>query len=68
MEIGNAIPKKRIPKYYIKKYKVNNLYRYRHPEGYRSIYSLVDVKEVGICPIIWEILSHPEYERRFGYK
>lgn len=67
MKAGNNIPKKLIPTYYIRKYNVNNLYRFRHPEGYRSIYSLVVVNEIGVCPIIWEVLSHPEYEKRFGY-
>ncbi|MFX0133138.1 MAG: hypothetical protein ACFFDN_05790 [Candidatus Hodarchaeota archaeon] len=65
---GNSIQKRRIPKYYRDKYGVNNLFRYEHPEGYRSCYTLVNIEGVGVCPIILDLLSHPEYERIFGYR
>jgi len=65
---GNSIQKRRIPKYYRDKYGVNNLFRYEHPEGYRSCYTLVIIEGVGVCPIILDLLSHPEYDRIFGYR
>jgi len=65
---GDSIQKRRIPDYYKNKYGVNNLYRYEHPEGYRSCYTLVNIEGVGVCPIILDLLSHSEYERIFGYK
>jgi hypothetical protein len=61
---GEQVKKNQIPKYYIDKHGVNNLYRYRHPEGYRSCYTVVK----GYTPRILDILSHPEYEKNFGYK
>ena len=33
---GELIKKSQIPKLYVEQYHVNNLYRYNHPEGYRS--------------------------------
>lgn len=65
---GDSIQKRRIPKYYRERYGVNNLFRYEHPEGYRSCYTLVNIEGVGVCPIILDLLSHPEYDRIFGYK
>ena len=64
---GNKIKKKQIPSYYIEHYGVTNLFLYKHPEGYRSCYTLHNF-EVGVCPVILDIMSHPEYDRIFGYK
>lgn len=60
---GEQIGKSRIPQLYVKKYGVNNLYRYRHPEGYRSCYTIVNK-----CPWILDLRSHLEYDRIFGYR
>ena len=68
MLAGNAIQKSRIPKHYVQEYGVNNLYRYQHAEGYRSCYTLKKVDDVGVCPVIFDIMSHPEYDRMFGYE
>ena len=40
MLAGDRIRKKQIPRHYVGRYGVNNLYRYDHPEGYRSCYTL----------------------------
>lgn len=68
MEIGESIPKKQIPRYYIQRYEVTNLYRYEHPQDHRSIYTLKHFGELGVCPLVIETLTHREYNRRFGYK
>jgi hypothetical protein len=65
---GQSIPKKQIPKRYIDRYGVNNLFRYQHPEGYRSCYTLLNIEGVGVCPIILDIMTHKEYNIVFGYK
>lgn len=65
---GTLIQKKQIPSKYTRRYEVNNLFRYRHPEGYRSCYTIVHVESVGVCPIILDIMSHGEYDRIFGYR
>ena len=68
MFAGNLIVKKKIPAYYIERYGVNNLYRYRHPEGHRSCYTIFNREGIGVCPTILDLISHSEYERRFGYR
>ena len=63
---GNQIPRDRIPRYYIRKHCVNNLYRYFLPEGYRGIYTiLMDNDQV----LVWilDVFSHEDYDKRFGY-
>ena len=65
---GRSIKKEQIPKYYIDRYGVDNLYYYRHPEGYRSCYHLHKFEGLGVCPVILDINTHTEYERIFGYK
>lgn len=67
-ETGDKIKKNIIPKFYFEHYEVNNLYRYDHPEGFRSCYTLINKPNVGICPLILDIMSHPEYDKRFGYR
>ena len=68
MYAGDQIQKGRIPGHYIVEYGVNNLYRYRHPDGYRSTYTIVNIEGVGVCPLILDIKTHAEYERIFGYE
>jgi len=64
---GIQIPKKQIPKEYIKKYDVDNLWKYDLPNGWRLMYSVAK-HEIIIISIIIEWLDHKRYERRFGYK
>lgn len=59
---GELIRKGTIPKHYTDKYGVLNLYRYDHPEGHRSCYTVVNG-----CPRIFDIMTHAEYDLRFGY-
>jgi len=63
MYAGELIRKSQIPKQYIDHYAVNNLYRYSHPEGFRSCYTIVNG-----CPYILDVMSHPEYDKVFGYR
>ncbi|MBU1199488.1 MAG: hypothetical protein KKF46_00625 [Nanoarchaeota archaeon] len=63
---GTAIPKTLIPKIYFKNYKIDNLWKYDLPQGWRLIYS-VGKKEIQIVTIILEWFTHKEYEKRFKY-
>lgn len=65
---GQAIGKGRIPAYYVDVYNVNNLYRYGHPEGYRSCYTILQPEKDIFHVWILDLLSHQEYEDRFGYR
>jgi len=63
---GIQIPKKLIPKDYLKKYDVKNLWKYNLPGAWRLIYSLKG-SNLLIFSIILEWMDHKEYEKRFKY-
>jgi len=63
---GRQIPKKLIPRIYIDRYKIDNLWKYDLPSGWRLIYSVAN-GEVCILSIILEWMNHKDYERRFCY-
>ena len=65
-EAGTHIPKKQIPKEYIKDYGITNLWKFDLPKSWRLIYTIVG-DEVKIVSMILEWMSHPEYDRRFNY-
>ena len=67
-EVGQKISKRKFPKSYVDRYGINNLYRYQHPEYYRSCYTLVMEKGIGICARILDLLTHKEYNDLFGYE
>ena len=64
---GTAVQKSLIPKIYIKKYGIDNLWKYDLTGAWRLMYSVAGDK-IRIVSIILEWLNHKEYERRFGYK
>jgi hypothetical protein len=55
-----------IPKHYVDKYGIDNLWKYDLPNGWRLLYSL-GKDEVEIIAIVLEWMDHKDYERRFGY-
>ena len=63
---GIQISKKLIPKEYLKKYKIDNLWKYDLPKAWRLMYSVAR-DEIIIISIILEWLPHKEYEKRFKY-
>lgn len=67
MFAGQRIEKSKLPKFYVQKYGINNLYKHNLDRANRLIYTLV-ADESGIVVVVLEILSHKEYEKRFGYK
>ena len=65
---GERIKKERIPKEYIKDYKINNLWWYPLSEGWRLVYSIINPGDIELLAVIIEYFNHKKYERRFGYK
>ena len=63
---GTPISKKLIPKTYVKKYAVSNIWKYNLPGAWRLVYSVIG-DEVHIISIILEWMPHKKYERRFNY-
>ncbi len=63
---GKQIRHSLIPKVYLKRYGVDNLWKYDLPHGWRLVCSLVVMEGEDLCLIV-EWFSHKQYERRFGY-
>ena len=66
-EYGIHIPRNRIPREYIIRYEVNNLWKVNLSGAWRMIYTLRGTN-VEIISLILEILNHKDYEKRFGYR
>ena len=64
---GIQIPKRQIPKQYIQKYGVDNLWKYNLPNAWRLLYSVAR-EEVTVVSIILEWGKHKQYDRKLGYK
>jgi len=56
-----------IPKEYIIKYHVSNLFRTELSNFWRMIYT-VKGNQAEIISFILDILDHPTYDKKFGYK
>ena len=64
---GIQIPKRLIPKSYIKKYGLNNLWKYDLPQGWRLLYTVTAENEVELISAILEWFNHKDYEKRMNY-
>ena len=64
---GEKIEKRLIPKEYIQKYDLDNLWRFSLPEGWRLVYSIATNDSEFVAFII-EYFNHKNYAKRFGYK
>jgi len=64
---GNRIKARLWPAKYIKKYAINNLYRYPLGSNWRMIYTITGQVDAINC-IILEVLDHKNYDKLFGYK
>lgn len=63
---GIQIPKHQIPKTYVQKYGIDNLWKYNLPDAWRLVYSVAG-SEIEIIAILLEWFPHKEYEKRFNY-
>ncbi len=64
---GIQIPKKLIPKYYMQKYDIKNLWKYDLPRGWRLLYTVTAANEVELISAILEWFNHKNYERKLKY-
>ena len=64
---GNRIKTNLWPAKYIKKYDINNLYRYSMGSNWRLIYTILG-ETASINCVILEALDHKNYDTLFGYK
>ena len=63
---GIQIPKRLIPKSYLHKYQINNLWKYNLPNAWRLLYS-IENQEILVVSIILDWMDHKTYERTFKY-
>ena len=66
-QIGDKITKDRWPGYYKQTWGINNLYVVALGPDWRLTYTLV-WEGPGITALCLEILTHKQYDRRFGYR
>lgn len=64
---GIHIPKSLIPKVYVDKYDVNNLWKIDLSGYWRMIYTL-RTTEIEITNFVLDFLDHETYDKVFGYK
>ena len=65
---GDPIAKRRIPKVYIDKYEIRNLFRVELPNYCRMLYTLKDDETIEIIVFVLDLIDHPTYNKKFGYK
>jgi len=64
--VGDKVSKDRWPRYYKQTWGLNNLYVHNLGPDWRLTYTLV-WEGPGITVLCLEILTHKQYDRRFGY-
>lgn len=67
MFVGRKVQKRKWPKEYVEKYGITNLWRLNLDRYHRLIY-FITIREGDIFPVVIEVLGHPEYNRKFGYR
>jgi len=66
---GDPISKDLIPRFYINKYDIKNLFRIELPNYWRMLYSLREGEtEIEIIAFVLDITDHLTYNKKFGYK
>jgi hypothetical protein len=63
---GTQIPKRLIPKEYVAKYSVKNLWKYDLPGAWRLMYT-IGKEGIVVLSVVLEWLTHKDYEHRFKY-
>lgn len=66
---GDPISKTLIPKEYIKKYNITNLFRVELSNFWRMLYTLTEGDtKIEVIAFVLDIINHPDYNKTFGYK
>ncbi len=64
---GRNVKKKLIPKEYIQKYFLDNLWIYNLRSGWRLFYTITRDEKIEILSIVLDWMNHKDYERLFGF-
>lgn len=69
LHYGDPIAKNLIPREYVEKYEITNLFRVELPNYWRMLYTLTDNEtKIEIIAFVLDILDHPTYNEKFGYR
>jgi len=67
-QYGDPIAKALIPKEYIQKYGITNLFRVELPNFWRMLYSIQEGEnQIEIIAFVLDILDHKNYDKKFNY-
>lgn len=64
---GIQLSKNLIPKDWIQKYKITNLWKYNLPNAWRLLYSITTPSKIEIISVFLDWMDHKDYERKFNY-
>jgi len=64
---GRMVKKELIPKVYIKKYEIDNLFIYDLPSGWRLLYALTTPNKIEIISVVLAWMNHKEYNKLFKF-
>lgn len=64
---GRNVKKELIPKEYIQKYNLNNLWIYNLRDGWRLLYFVTTPDKIDVLAIILDWMDHKDYERLFKF-
>lgn len=59
--------KELIPKRYIQKHGINNLWIYDLRDGWRLLYTVVNPTKIEILAIVLDWMNHKDYEKLFNF-
>lgn len=65
--VGLQIPKRLIPKKYVEKFDVTNLWKFNLANYWRMIYTVTS-EGIKIISLVLDIIDHKTYDKLFGYK
>lgn len=66
-EYGIHIARQKIPLEYARKHDITNLWKVNLAGAWRMLYTIRS-NEIEILAIVFDILNHREYEKKFGYR
>ena len=64
---GTQIPKRLIPKDYIRKYSINNLWKHDLIGGWRLLYTITSDYDIEIIYAILDWFNQKNYEKKMNY-
>jgi len=67
MMAGDKIQRPQWPPYYVRRYRISNLWKFSMSRGARLVYTLLSENGRRVVVVLEMFLTHKEYEKRFGY-